>query len=442
MNRRVDSNHALAYAVELANSNDLPVLFYEGLTCSYPFANDRFQAFVLEGVPDTERRLAELGIGYIFYLRRTLSDPNDVLYKLAEDAAAIVTDDFPTFVASQHNSSAPSKLRVPYYAVDSSCIVPMSRIEQRQYAAYAMRPKIHKLLPKYLRAVPSLRVRRKFPRKSSPLHTNVAHDAIPSLVASCDIDHTVRASCSFHGGSRSAHKRLRRFLDHKLARYSGEKNEPSAHTTSNLSPYLHFGQISSLEVALAVDEHAREHKLMTGEFLEELIVRRELAFNFARYSAPFDSLAALPAWAHLTLAKHDCDARPYLYSRDQLERGETRDPLWNAAQKELLLRGTIHGYYRMYWGKKIIEWSASHQEALDAMIYFHDRYALDGRDPNTYANILWCFGLHDRPFMERTVFGQVRYMSYDGMKRKTEVAAYIREIARLEQTGEDPVKSV
>jgi deoxyribodipyrimidine photo-lyase len=209
-----------------------------------------------------------------------------------------------------------------------------------------------------------------------------------------------------------------------------------------LSPYLHFGQISSLEVALAVDEHAREHKLMTGEFLEELIVRRELAFNFARYSAPFDSLAALPAWAHLTLAKHDRDARPYLYSRDQLERGETRDPLWNAAQKELLLRGTIHGYYRMYWGKKIIEWSASHQEALDAMIYFHDRYALDGRDPNTYANILWCFGLHDRPFMERTVFGQVRYMSYDGMKRKTDVAAYIREIARLEQTGEDPLKSV
>jgi len=179
---------------------------------------------------------------------------------------------------------------------------------------------------------------------------------------------------------------------------------------------------------------------MADEFLEELIVRRELAFNFARHASPFDSLAALPAWARATLSKHDRDPRPRTYTREQLERGETHDPLWNAAQKELLLRGVIHGYYRMYWGKKIIEWTATHREALETMIDFHDRYALDGRDPNTYANVLWCFGLHDRPFVERPIFGQVRYMSYDGMKRKTDIGAYILEIERLERGGEDPLR--
>ena len=440
MNRRVDSNHALDYAIELANQRDLPVLVYEGLTCSYPFANDRFHTFLLEGVPDTERRLRELGIGYVFYSRRTRADANQALYHLAKDAAAVVTDDYPTFEAARHNASVPPKLEIPYYAVDSSCVVPMSRIEQRQYAAYAIRPKIHKLLPKYLKTTPPIRVARKFPGETHKLHTRVLPASIPGLVASCEIDHSVKPSLAFHGGSRAGHRRLQHFLDHNLGRYARDKNEPSAHASSNLSPYLHFGHISSLEAALAARAHAEEHKLVADEFLEELIVRRELAFNFARYTSPFDSLDALPAWAHVTLAKHDRDSRPYTYTREQLERGETHDLLWNAAQKELLLRGTIQGYYRMYWGKKIIEWTSTHQEALEAMIDFHDRYALDGRDPNTYANILWCFGLHDRPFVERPIFGQVRYMSYDGMKRKTDVAAYVREIEQLERDGKDPLR--
>ena len=182
-------------------------------------------------------------------------------------------------------------------------------------------------------------------------------------------------------------------------------NEPSAHATSGLSPYLHFGQISSLEVALAARAYADEHKLIADEFLEELIVRRELAFNFARFARAVDSLEVLPDWARDTIAKHRRDRRDPVYSPEQFERAETHDPLWNATQKELLLRGTIHGYYRMYWGKKIIEWSPSCEDALATMIYLHDRYALDGRDPNTYTNILWCFGLHDRPWPERPIFG-------------------------------------
>jgi deoxyribodipyrimidine photo-lyase len=207
-----------------------------------------------------------------------------------------------------------------------------------------------------------------------------------------------------------------------------------------LSPYLHFGQISALEVALAAREYASEHKLIADEFLEELIVRRELAFNFARFTPDPESLDALPDWCGRTMKKHARDPRPEVYSYDQLARAETYDALWNATQKELLLRGKIHGYYRMYWGKKIIEWSRTYEEALRAMIKLHDIYALDGRDPNTYTNILWCFGLHDRPWAERPVFGQLRYMSLEGMRRKTDVDAYIKEIAALERTGKDPFR--
>jgi len=428
MNRRVDFNHALAYAAQLANDRGLPLLFYEGLTCSYPFASDRLHTFILQGVPDTEQRLRELGIGYVFHLRRELSDPNDALYRVAQDAAAIVSDDYPTFIARSHNARVPAKVDIPYHAVDSSCIVPMRRFEKREYAAYTIRPKIRKLLPRYLTPPPAVNVRRKFQAKLPALNTRVTRSNIPELVASCEIDHSVRPSPEFHGGSGEAKRRLNTFLQDSLHRYGSLHNEPSAKATSGLSPYLHFGHISSLEVALAAERHAREHKLIADDFLEELIVRRELAFNFACFTEDQQSLRSLPDWARKTLAKHASDQRAPIYSREQFESCATHDPLWNAAQKELLCSGKIHGYYRMYWGKKIIEWTETPEEALATMIYLNDRYALDGRDPNTYTNILWCFGLHDRPWMVRPIFGQVRYMSYDGMRRKTDVDAYVRGV--------------
>jgi deoxyribodipyrimidine photo-lyase len=431
VNRRVAWNHGLAYAVELANQAGLPVLFYEGLTYDYPHASDRLHTFVLEGVPDTERHVRRLGIGYIFYLRRKRDDPNDVVYRLAKDAAAVVTDDYPVFLARRYNASVPAKLDIPYYSVDSSCIVPMSCFEKREYAAYTIRPKIRKRLPQYLKLVPPIRVRRKFHGKIPTIHAQVTASNIGELVARCDIDHTVRPSPIFRGGASAAHKRLRQFLKQRLHRYANSSNQPSENATSGLSPYLHFGHISSLQVALAVEDYAREHKLLPDEFLEELIVRRELAFNFARFADDPESINALPDWAQRTLGKHSRDKRDPAYSRDQLEHAETHDDLWNSAQTELLLTGKIHGYYRMYWGKKIIEWSRTPQDALGTTIYLNDRYALDGRDPNSYTNIPWCFGLHDRPWVERPVFGQIRYMSYGGMRRKTNVDAYISSIECL-----------
>ncbi len=437
MNRRVDSNHSLLHAADLANGLGLPLLYYEGLTCTYPYASDRLHTFILEGVPETERRLRKLGIGYVFYLRRKRSEPDDILHRLAADAAAIVTDDYPTFIAARHNTSVPRKVAVAYHAVDASCIVPMARLDKREYAAYTIRPKIHRLLPQYLQPAGKLAVRIRY-SDAPPFHTRVTENGIAELVAACEIDHSVKASISFRGGRLAAEKRLGHFLEHNLRRYARHRNDPSAHATSNLSPYLHFGQISSLEIALAARRHADEHRLVADEFLEELIVRRELAFNFARFSEAPYTLALLPGWARDTLRNHARDNRSAIYTRAQFERAETHDALWNAAQKEMLLRGKIHGYYRMYWGKKIIEWSPACEEALETMIYIHDRYALDGRDPNTYANILWCFGLHDRPWGKRPVFGTVRYMSLDGMKRETDIDAYIRGIDRLQRTGRDP----
>src|ERR1700722_274382 len=429
MNRRANSNQALSFAVELANQLDLPVIYYEGLTCSYPYASDRFHRFILEGVAETEKRLAARGIGYIFYLRRRHADPNDALYRLAARAAAVVTDDYPTFVAARHNASVAPKLDVSFYAVDASCIVPMASFEKREYAAYTMRPKIHKLLPRYFKPSPEVEVHQPFRAGKNKLHTRVTAKNIDKLIADCEIDHTVRPALGVEGGRLAADKQLASFLEGALRRYARERNEPSAHATSGLSPYLHFGQIGSLEVALAARSYASEHKLIADEFLEELIVRRELAFNFARFAPRLDSLDVLPDWARDTIARHRRDRRNPIYTAGQFERAETHDALWNATQTELLLRGTIHGYYRMYWGKKVIEWSASCEEALRTMIYLHDRYALDGRDPNTYTNILWCFGLHDRPWPKRPIFGALRSMSLDGMRRKTDVDAYISEVS-------------
>ena len=428
MNRRVEFNHALAYAVEIANSLRLPVLFYEGLTCSYPNANDRLHTFLLEGVPGTARRLKAMGIGYVFHLRQRQTDANDAFYRLASDAAAAVTDDYPVFVARDHNSSVPAKLTIPYYAVDSSCIVPMSHFTKQEYAAYTIRPKIKKVLEECLQPVAVPRVKCPFTGAVPALHTEVTAANIGGLVAGCEIDHSIAPSTEYRGGRDEAERRLRYFLENNLRRYAKWNREPSAHATSALSSYLHFGFISSLEVALAVREYAAEHKLIADEFLEQLIVRRELAFNFARYSPSLDSLQALPDWARKTLAKHAGDPRDPLYTSEQFERAATHDALWNATQTELLTRGVIHGYCRMYWGKKILEWSATPEEALKTMIHLHDRYALDGRDPNTYTNILWCFGLHDRPWVERPIFGMTRYMNLEGMRRKTDVDAYIREV--------------
>ena len=331
---------------DLANRMNLPLVCLERVSCAYPTACDRFHTFLLEGVAEMQARLHKLGAGYIFQLPRQKTTSDARLRAVIARAASVVTDDC---------LRATPRIDVQLHAVDSSCIVPMSRIPERSYAAYSIRPKIHRLLPEFLRPVPAVELRRRCGETFGDLHTEVTAGNLAELVASCEIDHGIGPSTTFRGGRKAAEKTLRRFLEHRLRRYARDKNEPSAHATSDLSPYLHYGYLSSLEVALAVRQHAREHKLMAEEFLEQLIVRRELAFNFWRYAEPRHAggnaaLQALPEWAQKTIAAHRQDTRDPLYTREQFERAATHDDLWNATQKELLLRGKIHGYYRMYWG--------------------------------------------------------------------------------------------
>jgi deoxyribodipyrimidine photo-lyase len=436
-NRRAEANQALAYAVELANGLGLPVLAVEALSCRYPHANRRLHTFALEGVAETERRLRRLGIGYWFHLERRKDERAGVVESLAGEAAAVVVDDYPESIPAMDGGPDPRSLNAACFAVDASCIVPSALTPVRVWAAYSMRPKIHKLLPRFLAPFAMPGPRSRFEERAPAWHVTPSPESIAKLAASCEIDHSVPPSTTFRGGRAEAERLLARFLDDRLWSYARDKNEPSAHATSELSPYLHHGLLSPLEVALAARARAEREKLIAVEFLEELIVRRELAFNFAWNSANPLAFAELPEWARKTLEARRGDARNPEYTLEQLETASTGDDLWNAAQKELLLRGKIHGYYRMYWGKKILEWSTAPEEALESMVYLNDRYALDGQDPNSYAGMLWCLGLHDRPWPQRPIYGTVRSMSRAGMERKTNAEAYVREIANLERTGEE-----
>jgi len=430
VNHRVDVNHALTFAAARANRLGLPLLVFDGLGCDYPYANDRLHTFILEGAAEIGEALRRAGIGYCFHIARRKLGSESALRKVVQNAAAIVTDDYPEVLLRHLPPVATIARGAECYAVDSSCVVPFRQFPDPLYAAYSLRPRMQRLLPSFLKPIPQVRVERRFVGSTAEWHTEVTVQRVSDIVAACQIDHSVRPVPSFRGGAAEASRHLRRFLRSRLRRYAAAKNNPAAHTTSDLSPYLHHGHISSLHVALAARDYATQHQLVAEEFLEELLVRRELAFNFTASRSEF-TLGALPDWARTTLQKHRRDKRKPIYTREQFEAAATADDLWNAAQSELLLRGKIHGYYRMYWGKKIIEWSPSPEEALDTMLHLNDRYCLDGQDPNAYANILWCFGLHDRPWSERPIFGTVRYMSRAGMERKTDVGAYLREIIRL-----------
>ncbi len=431
MYHRAEQNWALTVALDAANRRGLPLVIYHGLGCTYPNANARIHRFILEGVAELRDRFAHRGLLYHFYLRRRRTDPNDVLYRLAQRAALVITDDFPAFFIPQQTMRVAERLDVAMWTVDGNGIVPLAAIPGEQYGAYTLRPKLQRLLPEHLRPVP----------EPQPMHdslaisldapgTPITSPSIVPAIAGSDIDHRVASSAAYCGGYRQARARLDRFIAGPLRAYATARNRPGDEPTSRLSPYLHFGQISANEVALAVRDTTGIPQEDRDAFLEELIVRRELAFNFCHFNPHHRTLAALPDWAQATLAAHADDPRPELYTAEEFEAARTRDTLWNAIQTELLTTGVMFGYYRMYWGKKIIEWTRSAVEAQAIMIGLHEKYALDGRNANTYANILWCFGKHDRPWAERPVFGKVRTMSRTGTEAKTDVPAYIAQVNR------------
>jgi deoxyribodipyrimidine photo-lyase len=434
MFKRIDHNHALVYAIRRANELNLPLVVYEGLKYYYPWASDRLHTFILEGVEEKRSEFERLGIRYIFYLQQDASSPKNTVAHLARDAALIVTDDYPCFIIPGHNRRVAERADIPVFAVDSNGVIPMSKFDTEEYAAYTIRPKIHKLLDRYLQPLPleSVAVSGSFLKVNCP-ETIIAADNIKELVAACDIDHGVAPSNIYKGGTAAARARLAKFTAEILPNYENTRNKPELDGSSRLSAYLHFGMISSLEIALAV-QAAEAPEDAKEAFLEELIVRRELSFNMTQSNPSYESLAALPPWVHKTMREHAADERVVTYSLEQLENAQTHDELWNAAQCEMIVSGEMHNYVRMLWGKNVIAWSPSYEVAFETLVHLNNKYCLDGRDPNSYAGILWCFGKHDRPWMERPVFGTMRYMTSGSTGKKFDSKKYIawtKELSRL-----------
>ena len=425
MYKRLDNNHSLIYAIRRANELKLPLVVYEGLKYYYPWASDRIHTFILEGVEEKRKAFEALGIRYVFYLQQDASSPKNTVAALARDAALIVTDDFPCFIIPEHNRRIAERAEIPVFTVDSNGVVPMSKFDKEEYAAYTIRPKIKKLLDRFLKPLPfeSIEIPSVGLEIDCP-ETLVTADNIRDLVAACDIDHTVPASEHYRGGTIEGRERLRKFVDEILPDYDTARSKPDRDGSSRLSAYLHFGYLSPLEIALAVrDADAPQESI--DAYLEELIVRRELSYNMTLFNDKYDSLEALPAWVHKTMRAHAGDERQYVYSLEQLENGETQDELWNAAQREMVVTGEMHNYVRMLWGKNVIAWSPSYEVAFETLVHLNNKYCLDGRNPNSYCGILWCFGKHDRPWMERPVFGQIRYMTSGSTGKKFDSKKYI-----------------
>jgi len=413
---RVENNGALNYAISLANENHLPLIVFTVLN-SETLRYDRHGKFLLEGMAEVEEKLSEFKIKYVVWN----TDPIEGISSMSKTAFAVVADR--GYLKESRNlieraeSVLPCSLRV----VESNVVIPVESASlKEEYTAGTFRKKVSGRLSNYLKLYKKI-----LPVKSS-LDLNIAGISLSNRQGIADsLEKTPALKMNIRGGYSEAKKLLNSFIKNKLKDYDEKRSDPGLDYFSGLSPYLRYGNISPAEVAVKAMDSGIDH---IAQFLDELIIRRELSINFVYYNSNYDSLKSLPDWAKKTLINHENYPRDYIYSKSEFENHKTHDRFWNAAQYELVQHGRIHNYMRMYWGKKIIEWTDSPDDAIRIMIYLNNKYALDGNDPNSYAGILWCFGKHDRAWGERPVFGKVRYMNDRGLTRKFKMDRYFRRI--------------
>lgn len=423
--QRARFNPALELAIEEANRRDLPVLVCFGLTDGYPEANARHYAFMLEGLEETARELEQRGIA--FALRR--GAPDAVALELSRDAALVVCDRGYLKPQKQWRASLSRQAACRVVQVEGDVVVPVETASAKhEVGARTLRPKLHRVWEEFIAPLTPRRVRR--PAAGLRVSGDIDLSDAPGAVRGLKVDQSVPPVRRFRGGTGEALARLKRYLAGPFARYAKNRSVPEAGAASHMSPYLHFGQISPIEIALAVRAAKAGDDEDRSAYLEELIVRRELAMNHAFYDERYDAYETVPEWARRTLDSRRGDRRPHFYTRAQFEAGETHDRYWNAAMLEMRATGYMHNHMRMYWGKKILEWSASPEEAFETTLRLNNRYFLDGRDANSYTNVAWLFGLHDRPWGPRPVFGNVRSMGQNTLK-KFDADAYVRTVERL-----------
>ena len=432
--QRTEYNHALEYAVQQANDLGLGVVVVFGLTDDYPEANLRHYTFMLEGLAETKGLLEKRGI--LMVIR--LGSPPDVALELAQDAAMIVCDRGYLKHQRLWRDQVARKSPCRVIQVESDVIVPLETVSSKaEYAARTIRPKIQKLLENYLIELKPVKV------QHATLNISLdGHDLKrpADILAGLTIDRSVTAVTRFFkGGISQAKKIFGNFIGSRLKNYENNHNQPQTDDISHMSMYLHFGQISPLYLALTVNK--ADHRLHSAKaaFLEELIVRRELAANFVYYNVDYDTFDCLPDWAQKTLANHRKDRRPYTYTIRQLEDAKTHDPYWNAAMQEMKTTGFMHNYMRMYWGKKILEWSPSPELGFRNTLAINNKYFLDGRDPNSYAGVAWIYGVHDRAWPQRPIYGKIRCMMASGLERKCDIRGYVDKVKNYVRKAGDRI---
>ncbi len=428
--QRAEHNEALEFAIQQANTQGLPLVVGFGLMDDYPDANLRHYTFMLEGLQETAAALANRGIKFV--LRR--GAPAAVALALGKRATTIVCDR--SYLRNQRawRTQVATAATCPVFQVECNAIVPVEvASNKREYAARTIRPKLHKQLDRFLVELRTTALE----HRSLDLAiegedvTNLAR-----LLKGLKLDRTVGAvSHLFRGGLNSAKRILDQFLEEKFDHYQEDRNQPQTNTVSHMSKYLHFGQISPVYLAERIRNAVGVSDAQKDAYIEELAIRRELAINFVQYTPDYDQYSALPDWAQKTLAEHRDDQRDHRYTRQQMADSETHDRYWNAAMQEMRVSGYMHNYMRMYWGKKILEWCNTPEYAYETTLALNNKYFLDGRDANSFANVGWIFGLHDRPWGERSIFGKTRYMAASGLERKADMDGYIAKVQAIPTQG-------
>jgi photolyase PhrII len=429
---RAHDNFALEFAIDQANKLGLPLLVYYGLRQDYPWASDRIHSFILESVVDLYRDFEARGIQYALYLERGADvaaaaredGKPSPLVALAQRAAVVVTDFYPTFIVPRQLRGLRHTVQTPIVAVDSATVVPIKQHQREFGTAISFRPKLMAALPQHLQRLEAgePKVRRRIDLGFDP--TVPTRATIAELVSSCGIDHSVPPARAIRGGPTAARARLDRFLKDGLPRYGDDRGDPNEDATSMMSPYLHFGNISPLEVLLRARDSGPADQF--AKFQDELLTWREISYNFAYHNPQHRTVDGIPGWAREELRQGETDPRPVLYSDDDLEQARTGSELWNAAQRAYLQDGWMHNSVRMLWGKGVLQWTPNAAEALRILEHLNNKYSLDGRDPNSYGGILWIFGKFDRPFYRRPIYGTVRYQSLKAAEKKFDVGRYVR----------------